>query len=519
MDPTAQELGGMATLDDVYTWVGINLPLRAALNDAFGTITLIRQVVLVPPAAWDAAVMMIRVKPLPAPSTPASAAGNEEGDPAGAAPTVTPQPVPDRPPTAVELGQVESFRRVCRLRLGLPPTIAEPAVAQTAPCPLQTLATGGVVTRKIKLSAVIDQSDEGEILPWDPARVRATMAAFKASNDGEDPDEEEDITGDQLAALSHKITSGETPTVDFAIWRPHGLRLARALRLTVMRITMTGEYIPQEIPGPPTLQAWLAAWNVFAVGMRALGAATATRLNLYKAKIMKLAELYGDKCWWLVAQADARVRSEHIERIRRRAEEARASAVAANSTHPFDPLMPWDYCFKAATLDKEFWDAELEKKCLLYITHLQTAAQLKDDGTGVTFDSGDGKKRRMEGGATQEPGTSSTAGQWGTGKGKNYGAKTDYGAKTGDYKNKWGSSSGQGSGGWNNPGQGAARTASDGRYLSNLEGVALCWKWNHSEGGCADACHNNRAHQCDWCRAKEHRSVNCPQKPSGWKPQ
>ena len=131
----------------------------------------------------------------------------------------------------------------------------------------------------------------------------------------------------------------------------------------------------------------------------------------------------------------------------------------------------------------------------------------------------DGKKRRVEGGATQEPGTSSTAGQWGTGKGKNYGAKTDYGAKTGDYKNKWGSSSGQGSGGWNNPGQGAARTASDGRYLSNLEGVALCWKWNHSEGGCADACPNNRAHQCEWCRAKEHRSINCPQKPSGWKPQ
>eukprot|EP00972_Heterocapsa_arctica_P046779 6904662-Heterocapsa_arctica.AAC.1 len=63
--------------------------------------------------------------------------------------------------------------------------------------------------------------------------------------------------------------------------------------------------------------------------MRALGHATSTRLNLYSTKIAKVADLYGEGCWWLVAQADARMRSARMERLRRRAEEARGKALAA----------------------------------------------------------------------------------------------------------------------------------------------------------------------------------------------
>ena len=200
-------------------------------------------------------------------------------------------------------------------------------------------------------------------------------------------------------------------------------------------------------------------------------------------------------------------------RSRRRAEEARAHAVASGTTHAFDPNMPWDYCFKAATLDQEFWDSELEKKCLLYITHLRTAAQLKDDGTGVppewmsSLDQS-GKKRRTDGNAMQEAGASSSAHQAppGTGKGRRARAAAS-GAGNRAGKNKASVGTGKGSG-----------RAPDGRFLANHNGEALCWKWNHAEGGCADSCLNGRAHQCEWCRSKDHRSINCSQKPTGWSP-
>ena len=71
------------------------------------------------------------------------------------------------------------------------------------------------------------------------------------------------------------------------------------------------------------------------------------------------------------------------ERIRRRAEEERVAAIASGTTHPFDPAMPWDYCLKAAAVDRYFWEEELDRKCMLYITHLKSQKQLTDAGHGA----------------------------------------------------------------------------------------------------------------------------------------
>jgi hypothetical protein len=490
MDPSASEMQGMADLAAVSAWVGLQANVREAMDMAFGPLTLLREVVLIPRVAFDQAVMTLRVW--------------------DQVPGETAQPPVERPPRAVELGQVESLRRVCRLRLGLPATEVEPGQAvaraqEVAPGPAAaTLALG---VRKIKLASVIDQGDDGEILSWDVARVRSTMAAFKTQNDGEEPDDDEDISGDQLAALHHKLVSGAAPVVDFAVWRPHGSRLARQLKLTVMHLTHAGEYVPHEVPGPPSLQAWQAAWRVFAVGMRALGAGTVTRLNLYSSKIAKVSELYGEHCWWLIAQADARMRSERMEKLRRRAEEARAKAVASGSTHEFDPLMPWDYLFKEAARDKEFWDDELDRKCLLYITHLRTVSQLADDGTGTRF-QGDGnagpkkthefvKKTRVKtkwkpsapGGGGRPPGPPGPPRPPPKGKGKGKDGK----------------------------GKGKGRLP-DGRHRSDGAGHSLCWRWNHTAGGCSAVCPQDRAHMCEWCLDAAHRSIECAQQPAGWAP-
>ena len=59
--------------------------------------------------------------------------------------------------------------------------------------------------------------------------------------------------------------------------------------------------MPYEVPGPPSFGEWLATYKVFAVGMRALGAGSQTRLQMYSNRIAKLNEIYGQVCWWLVA--------------------------------------------------------------------------------------------------------------------------------------------------------------------------------------------------------------------------
>ncbi|CAK0806281.1 unnamed protein product, partial [Prorocentrum cordatum] len=423
VDPSASELRGLNNLQDIQNWVGLQPTVWAALQSELGEVAQIREVVLIPPHAWIAGVAAARVQD----ATP------EGGD-----------PPPPRPLRGVELGHARGFRRVCRLRLGLPadeegegsPSGGGGGVA----APGNPLGPPEVVNassiRKVKMSTIFDQADDSEIAPWSAQRTRTVMAAFKAANDDEDPEPDEDVTGDQLAALEHRIQTGACPCPDFGVWRPYGQR-------------------PYEVPGPPTFAEWLPAFRVFSVGMRALGAATTTRLQLYQNKISKFNNTYGEVCWWLVALADQRMRSERMERIRRRAEEEYAAAQVSGAPHAFDPKMPWDYCFKAAAADSDFWDEELGRKATLWVTHLRTRQQLTDDGTGHSGPGG--------------------------GRGGGRGA------------------AGGGKGNAKHPG---------GRWRGDERGKPLCWAWNHNANGCSEVCANGRVHACEWCRGGRQRSAS-----------
>ena len=306
-----------------------------------------------------------------------------------------------------------------------------------------------------------------------------------------------------MAALEHRLNSGAGPCPVFGIWRPYGQRLARQLKLTVHHITPGGDYVPYEVAGPPSFAEWLAAFRVFSVATRALQAASHTRLLMYQGRIQKLNDAYGHVCWWLVAQADQRMRGEHLERIRRRAEEERASALAAGAPHPFGPEKPWDYCFKAAAADRSFWEEELDRKCMLLITHLKSQRQLMDNGHVVDFVGSNaglrsnelqGKRGRADSGQGQASRARQPAKQLTKKAAKDGGGK---GGKAG--------------------GKGRAKQP-DGRWRVSESGVEICYLWSHSEAGCADVCANSRAHICEWCRSAKHRSVGCPNKPSGWTP-
>ena len=82
---------------------------------------------------------------------------------------------------------------------------------------------------KVKLATVLDQSCDAEVKMVDTEALRSMLTAWKRThNDGEEPTEEEEASGEQITALAHRLRQGTTPYVDFGVWRPHGQDLGRA---------------------------------------------------------------------------------------------------------------------------------------------------------------------------------------------------------------------------------------------------------------------------------------------------
>lgn len=92
MDPTEAELQAIDGLDAAARWAGLEGELRASLLRSMGGLQRVREVPLIPRPTWDTTVGRIRIG---------------EGDAA-------------RELTPVEAARIESFRRVCFLRVGRP---------------------------------------------------------------------------------------------------------------------------------------------------------------------------------------------------------------------------------------------------------------------------------------------------------------------------------------------------------------------------------------------------------------
>ena len=169
-------------------------------------------------------------------------------------------------------------------------------------------------SRKVKMSMVIDQLYDPECLALSAVRVRETRAAFRAGSNGIWPPAGDTPSAGQYTALEHKLSCTQDCFVDFGVWRPNGARLAKVLKLTAQHLLPNGDYLPYEVAGPADYSLWRRGWRVYDVGMRALIAATFARLQLYERRIESFAEEYKDH-WWLVAQADYRMRYEQFPEI------------------------------------------------------------------------------------------------------------------------------------------------------------------------------------------------------------
>ena len=59
------------------------------------------------------------------------------------------------------------------------------------------------------------------------------------------------------------VSRDEEPYADYSILTPYGRRLQKTLKLRGWLPQADGSYLPVDLPGPPSFQAWTACWRVY----------------------------------------------------------------------------------------------------------------------------------------------------------------------------------------------------------------------------------------------------------------
>ena len=370
LDPTPDELSQIATFDHALDWVGLSQATRGALVAALGGGTIrLRDIVYVPVATWNTITAGLRIPGV--------------GD------------LPERDPSPIEQGQLVSVRRVARLRLGLRAMDAL-AVVPAAPVglPAGALAGAGILAvpgsqaapaavsaePALKLSLVIDPALESALVRMPPADIRTLYTRYVATRGGE-PTEDIEPTIEQISAMAQVVAADLPPYADFSLFGPHGRRLLSKLTYQAWSFQPNGTWQRRELPGPPTFELWWSSFRVLRVVYLLLEIVDAETIDSYGELVRTFTQTYGDNAWFIVYNADVRMRAEQWERLRRKAERTHEEASAAGLQSLYDPAKPWKSVVRAALEDRNWWDENLHRPAILFLTRVRSAADAIDDRT------------------------------------------------------------------------------------------------------------------------------------------
>ncbi len=222
------------------------------------------------------------------------------------------------------------------------------------------------VMNKFKLSSVINQSSDIELVALDGKDISTAYANYKAVF-GTHPAPDEELTVEQLTAVKALVEADAAPYVDFAVWGSHGNRLMRKLKLHGQQFASDGSLIPTEVAGPPGHDHWLSSYLCLRTALVSWQYVDLGRIDQYATMIARYVSRYGSSAWLQIYQADVRMRSEQMERIRRRGDEESAVCSAAGGVHAMSPKRPWDWVWAEAVNDLVFWRIELEEPAQLLL--------------------------------------------------------------------------------------------------------------------------------------------------------
>ena len=359
--------------------------------------------------------------------------------------------------------------------------------------------------RVLKMSSLIDQTDDSELAPPAKTQLDQWLNAYTAVM-GSSPQEEEEPTEGQLAALHKRVyILLQPPYTDFAVWQPFGRKLQKTQKFRTHIPLGDGTFLLKELPGPQNLQQWLLSWRLFKVAAICLDIASLASLQLYEKTIERLVVQW-PRCWGLIASAEDKGRAERLEKHRRKL----AQDEANGSTLPPDwsSAKPWTCCFRLLALDEEYWSEQVRHPAASWtaaggrgalMAPAEQAALAHMPGGAESFESHmeepDNKRRQSNRDKRQA---------------KQRRMKSDR-EELSRLRNQ-GNFHGQGEGASNGKGKSKGKS-------KDQAGVQICYSFANGSGPCGQVAPGadclakvKRAHKCQFCYSPSHRNADCPKK-------
>ena len=387
-----------------------------------------------------------------------------------------------RTPTPIEIGQFHQLRRICRLRLNLtaneevpskpalgtvgfpsnPATLGNVGASQVGIGALPT-PTAVSTEPRLKLSVILDPTSDSELTRMPHYVVRELFTKYSTLR-GAEPAEDVEPTIEQISAVNQVLNNDLVPYADFALLGPYGRRLIGKSSYLSWIFQPDGTWNRRELPGPASFDTWWASFRVLRVIYLLLDVAPPEVLDNYGEMVRGFHATYGSPCWFIIYTADVRMRSEHFERLRRHVERDHQQAVSLKVTSTFDVAKPWHSVFRMALSDKIWWDENLHRPAMLYLTRIKSASESVADGTVQNMSGNDSASARPRS------------------RSKDRGSRKDRR-------------------------QGGTRHPHGDSGTHTRAGQPLCDAFNSSAGCYRKHCPDH--HSCRKCRAGNHGAANC----------
>jgi hypothetical protein len=347
--------------------------------------------------------------------------------------------------------------------------------------------------RKIKVSNLIDPSDETEVPAASSDQLKIWYENYKALKHGE-PLIEKEPSPDQVAALHLRVvTLAMEPYADFSLLTPYGRRVAKTLRHRSWIMQEDGSYRPMEVPGPENFEVWNACFKVYEVILLMLrfpGDAekhTGETLVVTPSAIEAYHEAFGalvrehPECWHLCQRAEDRCRAEHFPRLARKISEDKGRDAT------------WSEVFKAAAEDDRYWDREVRRPALTFLARGRRGA-VPDGGEMAEKRAADGSRKKRQ---RSKQRSVDTAGR--------------YERPAGGDKKKF-KRGGDKSRPEDRKKEDHPRKDRDGRFVTTREGKQICFSFANGErDACRDPCSRGMTHVCQHC-LQPHSNAACPKR-------
>lgn len=279
--------------------------------------------------------------------------------------------------TAIEKSKAHQFRHA--------------AITSTAPpapkeAPAATVIVQAPATNSEKKLSTLFGAVDVQLKRLSPESITDLFQKYKESR-GEFPFQEVEPSEDQLSALQQMLSSGLCPYVDFSMFGPDNNKFQENMKYLASRYDSANQtWSKVELPGPRTLTDWSNVWGVFECCLLLLQAVSPEVLAQYRRLISKYHSLYGQSCWFIIYQADIRMRSEQMDRFKRSAiADHKLLSPESKVNSAYDPKNPWGYLFQLAASEinpasQAFWNEHVHQKCVRH--QMQAASSPKGAPSG-----------------------------------------------------------------------------------------------------------------------------------------